>query len=131
MDSGNAITDYMAGRLLTPDLPKDGVAIAVKTLADYFGAGWLQSSQSHPIRKLWRSLDEFSTQELYWLGDSIRLISELDDKWVRDAVKTSKLPDTSRSGTVFERGSARAQEERRGAVEHPALTRCDHEHAGT
>ena len=66
-------------RVLTPDLPRQEVALALQFTRDKFGAEWLEDgSAPHPLRDLWSRLDFIAAHELYTLGDSMLILEELD-----------------------------------------------------
>ena len=91
------------GRHLPPGLPIVVVQAAIDVVATYYDKAWLgDERKTHPIRTIWQSKDVISTQELYWLGDSIQLISKVNSGWLRDAIAKTKLFDISRAGTMFE-----------------------------
>lgn len=69
---------------MAPDLPQADVERALETVVEHFGIEWLEKKDRyHPVCKLWSRFDFLSTRELYWLGDSIRLMAAIDDTWLR------------------------------------------------
>jgi hypothetical protein len=94
----------IGGRFVTPDLNRGDVAIALKTVEEKCGATWLMDqSKTHPLRELWGRIDFIALQELFIIGDSIRLIETIDPAWIADAlVHIMSFEKNNRVGYMFE-----------------------------
>jgi hypothetical protein len=83
-------------RQLTPDLPGNEIASALQAMQSHFGSDWLleeSNSESNPIRRLWKRRDFIATEELFILGDSVKLIEPLSANWLRDCITKMKSSD--------------------------------------
>lgn len=90
------------GRHLSPDLPAAVVQLAIDAMQSNYGLHWLEdSTRAHPLRTLWGKRDFISTQELFWIGDSIRLISAVDPRWLKDCIEKTKSFERNRAGFMF------------------------------
>lgn len=89
--------DYISSRI-NPSLPTEALNESLGAVAMAFDKKWLEHGNSHPIQGLWARQDFLSTVELFWLGESLRRLTPLNEEWVHHVV--GQMRDENRNTRV-------------------------------
>lgn len=95
--------DYFENRQNVTKQSAEELNTIFKCIADNFSHKWIKSSKGHPLQQLWKRKDALSTNELYFFGDCLKRLSEIDPKWVKNQISQIKSDHSNnRQGAFFE-----------------------------
>lgn len=95
---------YFQNRQSTLTVNEEIIEEAFKAIADAFSYEWLSRLKGeHSLQQLWNRKDVLATNELFFFGSCLAMISSIDHKWTTKQVRSIKQGSfTDQLGSFFE-----------------------------